>query len=78
MYDVLDDMQDIKEEQQELNDEFQRNYDVDVEDGELDAELDELDYQMRVEMDNDAMKVPNEGVGPVYNKDEADLEDALK
>lgn len=78
MYDILDDMQELREEQQELNDEFQRNYEVDVEDGELDAELDELDYQMRVEMDNDGMKAPAEGAGQVMNKDEAELEDALK
>lgn len=78
MYDVMDDMQELKEQQDEINEEFQRNYDVDVEDADLDAELDELDYQMRVEMDNDQLKAPNEMNGPVVNKDEADLEEALK
>lgn len=80
MYDVMDDMQEIREEQQELNEEFQRNYDVDVEDEELDAELDDLDYQMRLEMDNDGLKAPNDLVGgqQVKNSDEAELEEALK
>ena len=80
MYDVMDDMQEIREEQQELNEEFQRNYDVDVGDEELDAELDDLDYQMRLEMDNDGLKAPNDLVGgqQVKNSDEAELEEALK
>ncbi len=80
MYDVMDDMAEIREEQQDLNEEFQRNYDVDVGDEELDAELDDLDYQMRLEMDNDGLKAPNEQVGgeQIKNSDEAELEDALK
>lgn len=80
MYDVMDDMAEIREEQQDLNEEFQRNYDVDVGDEELDAELDDLDYQMRLEMDNDGLKAPNEQVGgkQIKNSDEAELEEALK
>ena len=80
MYDVMDDMAEIREEQQDLNEEFQRNYDVDVGDEELDAELDDLDYQMRLEMDNDGLKAPNEQVGgeQIKNSDEAELEAALK
>ena len=80
MYDVMDDMAEIREEQQDLNEEFQRNYDVDVGDEELDAELDDLDYQMRLEMDNDGLKAPNEQVGgeQIKNSDEAELEDAFK
>ena len=80
MYDVMDDMAEIREEQQDLNEEFQRNYDVDVGDEELDAELDDLDYQMRMDMDNDGLKAPNEQVGgeQIKNSDEAELEDALK
>lgn len=76
MYDIMDDMQDMKEEQQELNEEFQRNYDVDVGDEELDAELDDLDYQMRIEMDNDGLKAPDNEV--VKDSGEKELEDMLK
>ena len=78
MYDVIDDMNELKEQQQEMNEEFQRNYDVDVGDEELDAELEEIDFQMRVDMDNDGLKAPNEQVRDMKNYDELALEEALK
>jgi hypothetical protein len=78
MYDVMDDMAELKDQQQEMNEEIQRNLDVDVGDEELDAELDDLDYQMRIEMDNDGIKAPDNVVPNNNNADELALEDMLK
>ena len=82
MYDVMDDMQDIKDQQEEFNEEMQRNFDVDVGDAELNDEIDELDYQMRMEMDNQGMNIPqhenNQPVANNYNDEMAALEAELK
>ena len=62
MYDVMDDMAEFKEQQEEFNNELQRNLDVDID---LNDEIDELDYQMRMEMDAQGMRVPQESNGPM-------------
>ena len=61
MYDKAE----IKEQQEEFNDELQRNLDVDIDDADLNDEIDELDYQMRMEMDAQGMRVPQESNGPM-------------
>ena len=61
MYDKAE----IKEQQEEFNDELQRNLDVDIDDTDLNDEIDELDYQMRMEMDAQGMRVPQESNGPM-------------
>ena len=58
MYDKAE----IKEQQEEFNNELQRNLDVDID---LNDEIDELDYQMRMEMDAQGMRVPQESNGPM-------------
>ena len=65
MYNVMDDIAEIKEQQEEYNDELQRNLDVDIDDTDLNDEIDELDYQMRMEMDTQGMRVPQESNGPM-------------
>ena len=74
MYDKAE----IKEQQEEFNDELQRNLDVDIDDTDLNDEIDELDYQMRMEMDAQGMRVPQESNGPMKNAEEVALEAEIK
>lgn len=75
--DMMDEMEENKFLQEEFSDAIQRNYDVDVDEAELDDELEQLDYEMKIELDNDKLNVPNKKVMSKKEMDEKNLEEFM-